>query len=266
MDFVNIDNPAPRGSIFDTHAHYDDERFDGIRDDIFDFMQSNGVFKIINCAIDTESAQRVTALSKKHKFCFSAVGFHPENLPGGEPQEHLSKLLKFIDDPKTVAIGEIGLDYHYRQDNSERQKKWFAAQADFAKQNGLPVIVHDREAHADTLEILKSIKPRGVLHCFSGSCETASELIKMGMYIGVGGVSTFKNAKKCTEVIKTLPIERILLETDAPYLAPEPYRGKICNSAMIIRVAEKISDVKEIPLRDVLEITKANAETLFKTV
>ncbi len=266
MDFVNIDNPAPYGSIFDTHAHYDDERFDGIRDDIFDFMQNNGIYKIINCAVDTESAERVTTLSKKHKFCFSAVGFHPENLPDGEPQEHIANLLKYINEPKTVAIGEIGLDYHYRQDNSETQKKWFSAQAYFAKQHNLPVIVHDREAHADTLEILKDINPRGVLHCFSGSCETAIELIKLGMYIGVGGVSTFKNAKKCVEVIKSLPIERILLETDAPYLAPEPYRGKTCNSAMIIRVAEKISDIKEIPTADVLEITKANAETLFKTV
>ncbi len=261
MEQVVIENPAPHGTIFDSHAHYDDSRFNDCRDELLSSLDSLGVCGVINCAVDEKSSKRICEISKKYDFCYSAIGFHPENLPESEPD--LSLIEKFFNDEKTVAVGEIGLDYYWTKDNIELQKKWFCAQADFANQISLPVVVHDREAHADTLNILKDIKPRGVLHCFSGSAETAMEILKLGMYIGVGGVSTFKNAKNARNVIESVPLERILLETDAPYLAPEPYRGKTCHSGMIIRVAEVIAKIKNISIETVLNTTKQNALDLF---
>ena len=256
-----VENCAPFGSIFDTHAHYDDEKFDGIREDLFSSLSKFGVCGIINNAVDDVSAARVAKMAKDFPICYSAFGYHPGDIPKTEPD--LSKIESFFDTEKCVAVGEIGLDYYWTQETRELQKRWFSAQCDFANARKLPVIVHDREAHEDTLCILKDLKPRGVLHCYSGSVETAKEILKLGMYIGIGGVATFKNAKRVREVIDAIPLERILLETDAPYLAPEPYRSKICHSGMIIRVAEKIAEIKNTDVQTVLSQTKQNAFDLF---
>ncbi len=258
---LDIENPARDNMIFDTHAHYDDERFDTVRNELLSTLPSLGVGAVINCAVDDSSAGQILSISKKHKFCYCAVGFHPGNIPASKPD--ISAIEHFFDEPKVIAVGEIGLDYYWENDNADLQKQWFSVQAEFAKSRNLPVIVHDRDAHGDTLEILKRIQPSGVMHCFSGSVEYAQEILKLGMYLGFGGAATFKNSKKCREVICSVPIDRILLETDAPYMAPEPYRGRTCHSGMIIRVAEKISEIKGIPTDEVLSITYQNAVRLF---
>lgn len=261
MDIVEVLNPAKNGQIIDTHAHYDDERFEGVRDELLNRLGDMGVGAVINCAVDTESAKRILEIHKRFPFCRCAVGFHPENMPDCEPT--LQEIRDLASEDGVVAIGEIGLDYYWDKSRKELQKRWFEAQLALANELELPAIIHDREAHGDTLEILKKFKPRGVLHCYSGSVETLREILAIGMYIGVGGVATFKNAKVLNEVIKEAPLERILLETDAPYLSPEPYRGKCCHSGMIIRVAEKIAQIKNLSVEEVLNTTKNNARQLF---
>ena len=249
--------------IFDSHAHFDDLKFADDLDLIVAKMKENGVVGVINNGVNYESSAKIVELSKQYDIFYSAVGVHPEDLYEGEKFSP-EKVLPFVKDSKTVAIGEIGLDYYWDSHPAEVQKQWFEAQLDFAKEVDLPVIVHDREAHNDTLEILKKHKPKGVLHCYSGSNEMAKEILKLGMYIGVGGVVTFKNSKKLTEIVKEIPLERILLETDAPYLAPEPHRGKLNNSVYIKFVAEKIAEIKNLSVEEVLSVTANNVKTLFK--
>ena len=246
--------------IIDTHAHYDDKKFDGIRDELLLSLHENGVKKIITCAVDGASAKDALALADKFDFIYAAVGIHPENLESKTPLDEIRKLASH---KKCVAIGEIGLDYYYTSDNKEEQKKVFESQIILANELGLPVIVHDREAHSDTLEIIKKYRPKGVLHCFSGSAEMAAQIVKYGMYIGVGGVITFKNAKKMPDVIRAVPEDRLLLETDCPYLAPEPYRGALCHSGFIKLTAEKTAQILDTTLEDVLTFTAQNAEKLF---
>ncbi len=254
--------PAAKVSIIDSHAHYNDARFDGCRDELLSRMNELGVKKIINCGCDFETIEQVLELGRKYDFCFSCVGYHPENVPDEDIDfARLDRIIKEND--KIVAVGETGLDYNWRSDNKDRQKLAFHAQLDIAKENGLPVIIHDRDAHADTLEILKQHKPTGVVHCFSGSVEMAREVINMGMYIGIGGVLTFKNGRVLKEVAAEVPVEKILLETDAPYLSPEPMRGKLNHSALIIYVAEKLAEIKKISVAEVLKITSQNTENLF---
>ncbi len=256
-------SPAPRGSIFDSHAHLNDHRFDGFREELIERLRELGVDGIINCGCDFETIEECLYLSDKYDFCYTAVGFHPENVPDGDIDfDRFKQILKTRQ--KIVAIGETGLDYHWRQDNKEAQKTAFHRQLDIAKEAGLPVIIHDREAHADTLNILKEHRPEGVVHCFSGSVETAREVLSLGMYIGIGGVLTFKNAVRLCEVAGFAPLDRILLETDAPYMAPEPFRSKTNHSALIIYVAEKLAEIKKITVGEVLEQTSNNAKNLFK--
>ncbi len=247
--------------IIDTHAHYDDSKFDGVRDELLISLQKNGVDKIITCAVDGNSAKESLKLAEKYDFVYAAVGIHPENL---ESKTELSEIKNLASHKKCVAIGEIGLDYYWTADNKESQKHYFESQVILGNELNLPVIVHDREAHADTLEILKKHKPKGVLHCFSGSSEMAKEIVRLGMYIGVGGVVTFKNAKKMPEVIKAVPIDRLLLETDCPYLAPEPYRGKLCHSGYITLTAEKVAEILGMSRDEILYKTRENAKKLFE--
>lgn len=246
--------------IFDTHAHYTDEQFSDDLDQLLTNMNKNGVSEIITCGIDIASSKECIALAKKYPFVYAAVGYHPEELT--QTDVDIPALNSLICEA-VVAIGEIGLDYYWNKENKNKQKQCFAAQLNLANELELPVIVHDRDAHGDTLEILKEYTPKGVVHCFSGSAEMAREIIKMGMYIGVGGVITFKNAKNLPEVIDSLPMDKILLETDAPYLAPEPMRGKRNNSSFIPYIAEKIGDIKGISKEEVLKITRENAYRLF---
>ena len=252
-------------SIFDTHAHYDDESFDEIRDELLAKIGKMGVGYIINNSTDLAgSAEKCLEIAKAHKNCYTAIGVHPETVETkGEPldEERLRALLK---QPSVVAVGEIGLDYYWSTDKKQLQHEVFRRQCEIANEMGLPVIVHDREAHGDTLEILQQIKPQGSLHCFSGSVETALEIVKLGMYIGIGGVITFKNARKLIEVAEAVPIEKILLETDAPYLSPVPFRGKHCNSSLIYYTAEKLAEIKGMSIEEVIDITANNAKTLFR--
>ncbi len=249
-------------TIFDSHAHYNDERYNGCQNEAIDYAQNNGVIGIINCGTDISSSVASIELSEKYPFFYAAVGFHPEAIDNTTVLDEVA-LEKLIQNPKAVAIGEIGLDYHYGTEFKAEQLIFFEKQILFAKKHNLPVIIHDRDAHFDTLEIIKKHKPKGVLHCFSGSVEMAKEVVKLGLYIGIGGVVTFKNSKKLVEVVKETPLDRLLLETDAPYMAPEPFRGKTNNSAYIKYIAEKIAEIKEISVDEVYSATLNNTKSLF---
>lgn len=252
--------PANPCSITDTHAHMDDPRFDGYRDELLNGISKLGVSRIINCGCSDTSSLDCIALAKKYPVCYAAVGYHPCNIKG---ETDLGKIESLLSEQKVVAVGEIGLDYYWDETYKDEQKKAFSAQLELAQKHDMPVIIHDRDAHADTVEILRQYRPKGVMHCFSGSAETARELVRMGMYIGIGGVLTFKNSRKLVEVAADIPMEHILLETDAPYLAPEPFRGKANNSSLIIYVARRLAEIKGITADEVLRITSANAEQLF---
>ena len=253
---------APKDSIVDSHAHLNDERFDGFRDEIIEAMKEYGVKKIVNCGTDYQRIEECLQLSRKYDFCFTAIAFHPSEIPDDTEIDY-DRLYEIIKTERVVAVGETGLDYYWRPDNKERQQREFVKHIELAKKADLPIIVHDRDAHADTMEILKTHKPRGVVHCFSGSVEMAKEIVKLGMYIGVGGVLTFKNGRVLKEVAREIPLEKILLETDAPYMAPEPFRGKTNHSALIIYVAQTLAEIKGISVDEVLKVTAKNAEELF---
>lgn len=246
--------------IFDSHAHYDDERFDGLRDELLSELHQNGVCGIVTCGCDGESCRDAISLAEKYGFVYAAVGIHPGCIDSNTALDEIERLSHH---EKCVAIGEIGLDYYWEPYDKVAQKQLFIKQIELAKKLDLPVIVHDRDAHADTLEILKEYKPKGVVHAFSGSVEMAREIIKLGLYLGVGGVLTFKNARALPAVVSDTPIEKLLLETDAPYLAPVPHRGETNNSAMIHYVAEKMAEIKEISKNEVLIQTFKNAKNLF---
>ena len=258
IDFLE-ETPLSEPLIFDSHAHYDDAKFDGICDELLESLPRHGVCGVINCGCDTVSSKRALAFAEKYPYIYAAVGVHPENIGGGTAAE-IEELSKH---KKCVAIGEIGLDYYWVSDNKEEQKALFEEQLILANRLNLPVIVHDRDAHGDTLELLKKHRPKGVIHSFSGSPEMAKEILKLGMYIGIGGVITFKNAKKLPEVVEMLPEDRFLLETDAPYLTPVPHRGEINHSAMIYYTAKKIAELRSTTVEQVLSSARKNTEKLF---
>lgn len=246
--------------IFDSHAHYDDIAFDEDRYFLLKEMNENGVCGIVTCAVNNSSSKDVIKLSNDFDFIYCAVGIHPENIDDGYDLSEIKELAKH---KKCVAIGEIGLDYNFNGTNKEEQKKLFEEQIILANELDLPIIVHDRDAHEDTLNLLKKYKPKGVVHCFSGSTEMANEILKIGMYIGIGGVVTFKNAKKLPDVVKIIPDKKLLIETDCPYLSPEPFRGKICHSGLIPFTAQKIAELRNTSRDDILKMTLINAKTLF---
>ncbi len=246
--------------IFDTHSHYDDIKFDEVRDELLSSLESRNVGRVITCGVDMPSSLRSKKLAEKYDYIYFAAGIHPENMDEVCDTDFIKEMSKH---EKCVAVGEIGFDYYFDPTSAEKQKQVFEKQLILSKELNLPVIVHDRDAHADTLELLKKHRPKGVVHCFSGSPETAREIVSLGMYIGIGGVITFKNAKRLPEVAKELPLDRILLETDCPYLAPEPFRGKLCNSAMIEYTAKRLAEIRNISYEEVLEATFENAMNLF---
>lgn len=249
-------------NIFDTHSHYDDEKFNPDREMLLSTLQSQGVSDVVSCGCDIETTQFNFDLAQTYDFMYFAAGFHPECLEGASLKD-LELIKKFAQNKKCVAIGEIGLDYHWMSSTKEVQKEFFTAQIELAAELDLPVIVHDREAHGDTLDILKATKPKGVVHCFSGSKEMAREIIKLGMYIGMNGVITFNNARRSLEVVKEIPLDRLVLETDCPYLAPVPHRGKRNDSSFIPFVAEKIASLLEMDVQELLNITNENAKKLY---
>lgn len=249
-------------NIFDSHAHYDDSRFDEDRDETLSSLKDKGVSFVVNCGCDLKSSQKTLELSEKFDFVYAALGVHPHE---AEPttEEDLLKIKELYSKEKAVAVGEIGLDYHYDFSPRERQKEVFEKQLIMANELDLPVIVHDRESHEDTMTLLKKHKPKGVVHCFSGSVEMAKEIVKLGMYIGLGGAVTFKNAKKPVEVAEYIPVEYLLLETDAPYMTPVPHRGERCHSGHIALTAEKIAEVKGMDTQELIDICTENAKRLF---
>lgn len=248
--------------IFDTHAHYDDKAFDGDREDVIDMLFKNGVCGVVNQGTDIKTSEFSINLARRYDGFYAAVGLHPECLDENSIND-LCKIRELAKSEKVVAIGEIGLDYYYDIPR-DLQKTVFAKQLELAAELDLPVNIHDREAHGDTLEMLKKYKPKGILHCFSGSVEMAKEIVKLGMYIGIGGVVTFKNARKTVEVIEAIPLERLVLETDCPYLSPVPFRGKRNDSSMIKYTAQRIAEIRNTTAEEILTITRRNAADVYK--
>lgn len=248
--------------IFDSHAHYDDAKFDNDRDELIKSMLDKNVNTIINCGTDIDNSNKCINISKRFERVYCALGVHPHEADSVN-NDFIEKLKNLFAFKKAIAVGEIGLDYHYDLSKRENQIDIFEKQIKLALEINKPIIVHDREAHKDTLDLLKKYKPKGVIHCFSGSVEMAKEIINLGMYIGIGGAVTFKNAKKIVDVVKQTPLNRILLETDAPYMTPVPYRGTRCNSEHILFTAQKISEIKCIDTNKILEDSTENACNLF---
>lgn len=274
MDSLIFDSPAMQKPpvtpdshiIFDSHAHYDDRAFDGDRETVLSALPEAGVCGVINCGVDILSSQKALAIAKQYPFLWAAVGIHGQEAGRAKPGD-LNRLLPLLDEPRAVALGEIGLDYHY-DDGAPRdvQRELLERQLQIAVERDVPVILHDREAHEDMWKLLQRYKPRGVMHCFSGSVEMARDLVGIGMYIGLGGAVTFKNARRPIEVAAWVPEDRLLIETDAPYMTPVPFRGKRNTSALISYTAEKIAQVRGITPEQVLRMTKENAKRLFGVV
>lgn len=271
MDSLIFDSPEmqkPRVTpnspiIFDSHAHYDDRAFDSDREAVLAALPDAGVCGVINCGVDILSSQKALALAAQYPFLWAAVGIHGQEAGRARPDD-LNQLLPLLEEPRTVALGEIGLDYHY-DDGAPRdvQRELLERQLAIAVERDVPVILHDREAHEDMWKLLQRYKPRGVMHCFSGSVEMARDLVGLGMYIGLGGAVTFKNARRPIEVAAWVPADRLLIETDAPYMTPAPFRGKRNSSALIPYTAEKIAQVRGMTAEQILRITKENTERLF---
>ena len=249
--------------IFDTHAHLTDERFDGDRDSLIESLPSLGVDLVMDVACDVREVQATLELANRYPFVYAAVGMHP-HIAAETKQEHLDAIRRIVREPKVMAIGEIGLDYYYDFAPRDVQKKWFIAQLELARELDMPVILHIREAFGDCMDILRAHKGiRGVMHCYSGSVETAAECLDLGYYIALGGSVTFKNANKLLDVARFIPDDRLLLETDCPYMAPVPHRGTRCDSSMIRLTAEKIATERNIIADELLDITNENALKMF---
>ena len=252
--------------IFDTHAHYDDPAFDDDREELVSSLPGMGIGAFVNVSSDEESLSGTEKIIKKYPFAYGAMGIHPSDIV--DSLELLDKVKqKTLCHDKVVAIGEIGLDYHYKDTDAPLQKKWFRLQLDLAREIGKPVIIHSRDAAEDTYEIMKEAHAGeigGVVHCFSYSPEMAELFVKMGFFIGIGGVITFKNAKKLRETVHRIGLENLVLETDCPYLAPEPHRGERNSSLYLPAVAEAIGEIKGISRLKVEEETFKNAEKLYR--
>ncbi len=252
--------------LFDTHAHYDDRRFDEDRFALLDTMPQNNVGLIMNACASMDDIATIVEMCDKYSFMYGSVGVHPSDCEGLS-EEDIITLKKMSEHPKIKAIGEIGLDYYYDDVPKDVQKKWFARQIELAKEVDLPIIIHDRDAHGDTMDMLKSLnanKVGGVLHCFSGSREMAREVLDLGFYIAFGGTLTFKNARKTLEVAEYVPTDRIVIETDSPYLAPVPMRGERNNSILMQYVAEKLAEIKGVSVEEIEDITFRNGKKCFK--
>ena len=250
---------------FDTHAHYYDRAFDADRDDVLAALPAAGVDLALCPGCDLESSRRSVALAEQYPHLYAAVGFHPENLEGARLSD-LAEIEAMAAHPRVKAIGEIGLDYYWEKDPDRRriQRDFFSAQLSLAERLDLPAIVHDREAHRDSLDMVRAHpNARGVFHCYSGGVEDAKTLVIMGWMVSFTGVITFKNARRALEVIQWLPMDRIMIETDAPYMAPEPYRGRRNDSRYVFRMAEAIAQVKGLTAEEVGRITTENGKRFF---
>ena len=252
--------------IFDTHAHYDDEQFDEDRDELLASMQACGVEAVTNIGASLATSQNTIELTKKYPFVYGAIGVHPNEVEDLN-EDGIAWLKENSGLPKIVAVGEIGLDYYWDEPGREVQKKWFLRQLELAREVKLPVVIHSRDAAKDTLDIMKSFHAEnlgGVIHCFSYTKEMAREYLNMGFFLAIGGVVTFKNAKKLKEVVEYMPMEQMVLETDCPYLSPVPNRGKRNSSLNLPYVVEEVARLKGISVDEVIEITNRNAKTMYR--
>ena len=254
--------------IFDTHTHYDDDAFDEDRDSLLNGLREQGVAAVANMGASMDGVRKRVELAKRYPFVYAAVGIHPDHV-GELDEEQLKKIGEMSKYEKVVAIGEIGLDYYWDVSDHDTQKYWFGRQLALAVEKGLPVVIHSREAAADTLAIMKEYYKKsqgtltGVIHCFSYGPELAREYLNMGFFLGIGGVATFKNGRKLKEVIEMTPLASIVLETDCPYLAPEPYRGKRNSSDKLSYVVSAIAKIKDVPEQEVEDVTWENAKRLY---
>lgn len=250
--------------FFDTHAHYDDEAFDADREELLNSLYEKGVELVIDPGCTLESSKKALALAEKLPFVYAAVGIHPEELKDFT-EDKLGEIEKLASHSKCTAIGEIGLDYYWDDTHKPEQKELFIRQIEMALRLDKPVIIHDREAHGDSLEIVSRYKElRGVFHCYSGSAEMAKELLKMGWYLGFDGPVTYKNARKTLEVLEICPPDRMLIETDSPYLSPVPLRGKRNDSSNLAYIAAKIAEVKGMSVEEISRVTTENGKKLFR--
>lgn len=273
IDFIS---PGP---IFDTHAHYSSRHFDADREAVLDGLPAKGVVGVCEQATHSGDAPHVLALAHRYPWVYAAIGIHPESLLpaadcgddgpaptvsvyGGDWAAEMRALLPYYDDPKVVAVGECGLDYHWPVPK-DAQLALFEAELRLALELDKPIIVHDRQAHADVYALLRKYRPKGIVHCFSGSADDALWLAEQGLYIGFGGACTFKGAKRAVKAIDALPLESIVLETDCPYMAPEPMRGHRCDSSLIAYVGEFIASRKGLPAEALFRLTEQNARRVF---
>ena len=250
--------------LIDVHAHYDDKKFNGDRDEVIREVKKSGVDRIINSGANIKSSGASVDLTKKYDFIYATVGVHPHDTER-TPDNTLDILADLLKNKKVLAVGEIGLDFFRDFSDRDTQRLWFKKQMDFAADVQYPVVIHDRDAHGECLDMAKKYKGmiKGIFHCFAGSVEMARELVKLDYMMSFGGVATFENAKTCREVLKELPLEYILLETDCPYLAPHPHRGQRNDSSYLPLVAQKIAEIKNIKADDVILKTGENAKRCF---
>lgn len=248
-------------NIFDAHAHYDDKWFDEDRDSLLAAMPKSGVRYIVNAAVDLDTARTAIGYAERYPHVYACVGVHPENLEG-LADDYLQRLTCLLRHDKVVALGEIGLDYHWDIDKP-LQQRIFEEQLQLAKELDVPVVIHDREAHGDVMALLKKYRPKGLMHCYSGSVEMLKEVMRLGMYISLGGTVTFKNARVPVEVAAAVPLDRLLLETDAPYLSPVPNRGKRNDSRNIAYTAQRIAGIRGMDEQELIDITTENAKKMY---
>lgn len=248
-------------NIFDAHAHYDDKWFDEDRSALLSSMPENGISYIVNAAVDIATAKTAVGYAEQYPHMYACAGIHPENLEG-LADDYLDQLAELLEHPKVVALGEIGLDYHWDIPR-DIQNRVFEEQLRLARELDVPVVIHDREAHGDVMELIRRYKPKGLMHCYSGSTEMLKEVMRLGMSISLGGTVTFKNARVPVEVAEAVPLDRLLLETDAPYLSPVPNRGKRNDSRNIAYTAQRIAELRGLDAQELIDITTENAKRLY---
>ena len=250
--------------LFDSHAHYNDEKFEEDREEILKEIYRSGVTKLVNAGYSLESSKSTIQIANSHDFIYSTVGISPNDIADYK-KEDLKEIENLAKSPKVVAIGEIGLDYYWNKENKDLQKEVFISQIEIANKLNLPIVIHTREAVYDTLEILKNnnCNKKGIFHCCPFNVDLVREGLKLGFYISFAGPTTFKNSKNAPEIIKMVPLDKMLIETDSPYISPEPFRGKRKDSRNVQYIAQKIAEVKQIPLEEVAKATYNNAEKIF---
>ena len=256
--------------FFDTHAHYNDEKFDEDREQIIQETYKSGISKFVVAGYNIESSKKAIELSNKYEFMYSICGISPNDVPQSEEElwkdiEEISKIIKQNNNKKLVAIGEIGLDYYWKKENKELQKQAFIAQIKLANELNLPIVIHSRDASVDMIQILKDnpVNKKGIFHCCQLNQELVRQALELGFYISFAGPITFKNSKNAPDVVKMVPLEKILIETDSPYLSPEPNRGKRNDSRNVVYMARKIAEIKNMNIEDVAKITYSNALNVF---